>query len=171
MSKRQTSLDDERKESNELDRGNPQVLGGTVTNQYDVELLARLQLRDASINEIINKIRQRENRKRKEQLGLALAIGLLWVKAPHEKRIAKAKQANDKAKEANEKRIAEAKEANEKLIAEAKEARDKAKEANEKLIAKAIQAKDKAKEANEKRNVKAKLILLRKFGKFGWWAD
>jgi len=125
MAKRQTSLDDERKESNELDRGNPQVLGGTVTNQYDVELLARLQLRDASINEIINKIRQRENRKRKEQLGLALAIGLLWVKAPHEKRIAKAKEAKDKAKEAkdkeaNEKRIAEAKEANEKLIAEAK---------------------------------------------------
>ena len=105
MAKRQTSLDDERKESNELDRGNPQVLGGTVTNQYDVELLARLQLRDARINEIINKIRQRENlrrenRKRKEQLGLALAIGLLWVKAPHEKLIAEAKQAKDKAKEA-----------------------------------------------------------------------
>jgi len=132
MAKRQTSLDDERKESNELDRGNPQVLGGTVTNQYDVELLARLQLRDARINEIINKIRQRENlrrenRKRKEQLGLALAIGLLWVKAPHEKLIAEAKQAKDKAKEANEK-----------LIAEAKQAKDKAKEAKLILLRKFV---------------------------------
>ena len=132
MAKRQTSLDDERKESNELDRGNPQVLGGTVTNQYDVELLARLQLRDARINEIINKIRQRENlrrenRKRKKQLGLALAIGLLWVKAPHEKLIAEAKQAKDKAKEGNEK-----------LIAEAKQAKDKAKEAKLILLRKFV---------------------------------
>jgi hypothetical protein len=132
MAKRQTSLDDERKESNELDRGNPQVLGGTVTNQYDVELLARLQLRDARINEIINKIRQRENlrrenRKRKEQLGLALAIGLLWVKAPHDKRMAEVKEAKDKAKEVNEK-----------LIAEAKQALDKAKEAKLILLRKFV---------------------------------
>jgi len=103
-----------------------------VTNQYDVELLARLQLRDARINEIINKIRQRENlrrenRKRKEQLGLALAIGLLWVKAPHEKLITEAKQAKDKAKEANEK-----------LVAEAKQAKDKAKEAKLILLRKFV---------------------------------